>query len=72
MWSYWIGENIGKTKCLCCNLSDITQMTFHCGHIIPVYNNGENSVTNLKPICQSCNSSMGSINMDDFMKSLLN
>ena len=39
VWAYWIGETIGKTKCLCCNLSDITQMTFHCGHIISVYNN---------------------------------
>ena len=27
-------------------------------------------VSNLKPICQNCNSSMGTINMNEFMKSL--
>jgi len=27
-------------------------------------------VSNLKPICQNCNSSMGTKNMDEFMKSL--
>jgi 5-methylcytosine-specific restriction endonuclease McrA len=25
-------------------------------------------VSNLKPICQNCNSSMGTKNMDEFMK----
>jgi len=31
VWNYWIGEIIGLTKCLCCNITSISQMVFHCG-----------------------------------------
>lgn len=68
VWNKWIGEEIGKTKCLCCRLTEITQMSFHCGHIIAEANGGELKMDNLKPICSSCNSSMGTTNMDVFMK----
>jgi hypothetical protein len=63
VWAKHIGEEIGKTKCLCCNMSDITQLTFNCGHIISHSNGGETNVENLLPICQSCNSSMGTQNL---------
>ena len=66
VWNKYIGEEIGKAKCLCCNLTDITQMSFHCGHITAEANGGQLVVDNLRPICQSCNSSMGVINMSDF------
>lgn len=68
VWDHWIGEDIGKTKCLCCKLSEITQMSFHCGHIIALSKNGDTNCNNLKPICQSCNSSMGNMNMNIFIK----
>jgi len=68
VWNTSIGEEIGKTKCLCCKSTDITQMSFHCGHVIAEVNGGELIVSNLKPICQNCNSSMGTKNMNDFMK----
>ena len=70
VWNTYIGEDIGKSKCLCCKTTYITQLSFHCGHIISEKNGGEINVTNLKPICQNCNSSMGTTNMDDFMKKL--
>jgi 5-methylcytosine-specific restriction endonuclease McrA len=70
VWNINIGETIGKAKCLCCNSTDITQMSFNCGHIIAEANGGETIVSNLKPICQNCNSSMGTKNMKDFMKTL--
>jgi hypothetical protein len=70
VWNTNIGESEGKSKCLCCKLTEISQMSFHCGHIIAESNGGETIVSNLKPICQNCNSSMGPINMDEFMKSL--
>ena len=43
-------------------------MSFHCGHIIAEINGGTITVSNLKPICQNCNSSMGVKNMNDFMQ----
>jgi hypothetical protein len=67
VWNTNIGEEIGKTKCLCCKSTDISQMSFHCGHVIAEANGGELIVSNLKPICQNCNSSMGTKNMNDFM-----
>ena len=70
VWNVNIGEDIGKAKCLCCNTTYITQMSFHCGHIFAEANGGQTIVSNLKPICQNCNSSMGTKNMEEFMKSL--
>jgi hypothetical protein len=71
VWNTNIGEEIGKSKCLCCHSTDITQLSFHCGHIVAESNGGELIVSNLRPICQNCNSSMGTKNMNDFMKTLL-
>ena len=71
VWNTNIGEEIGKTKCLCCKSTDITQMSFNCGHVISEHNGGETIVSNLKPICQNCNSSMGTKDMNDFMLSLM-
>ena len=68
VWNKWVGEDTGKAKCMCCQLTDITQLSFHCGHIIAEAMGGELKVDNLKPICQSCNSSMGTTNMDEFTK----
>jgi len=71
VWNTHIGEEKGKSKCLCCKITDITQLSFNCGHIIAESNGGELKVSNLMPICQNCNSSMGTKNMNEFMKSLL-
>ena len=67
----YIGEDIGKAKCLCCNLTDITQLKFHTGHIIAEVNGGDINIDNLRPICETCNKSMGTKNMDEF-KTLIN
>jgi hypothetical protein len=68
VWNTHIGELIGMAKCLCCNEKDISQMEFHCGHIISYYNGGADSVENMRPICASCNLSMGSENMNTFIE----
>jgi hypothetical protein len=67
VWNKHIGETVGKTLCLCCKLTDITQMNFSCGHIISEFNGGDMKLDNLKPICVSCNSSIGTKNMDEFI-----
>ena len=68
VWNKHVGEAIGKTLCLCCKLTEITQLNFSCGHIISEFNGGKLKLDNLKPICISCNSSMSIKNMDDFIK----
>ena len=68
VWAKHIGEDVGKHKCLCCEMTDITQLSFNCGHIVAESNGGELTVDNLLPICQSCNSSMGTQNLYDYKK----
>jgi hypothetical protein len=67
----YIGEDIGKAKCLCCNITDITQLKFHVRHIITEANGGSIHIDNLKSICESYNKSMRIKNMDDFRKQLI-
>lgn len=71
VWDKYIGEEIGKHVCLCCEKTEITQMSFHCGHIVSEVNGGEINVNNLKPICESCNKSMGTKNLEEFKKLLI-
>lgn len=67
VWNQHIGEHVGKAKCLCCKTTDITQLSFHCGHVVSEASGGDVCVDNLRPICQNCNSSMGVMNMNEFM-----
>ena len=46
----------------------IDSFNFDTGHIISDKNGGDIKLSNLKPICSSCNKSMGSKNWDDFEK----
>lgn len=68
IWSHWVGMKDGQPLCPICKVTLIEQMSFHCGHIIAKSKGGTNTVENLRPICQSCNSSMGNQNMDDFIR----
>lgn len=43
---------------------------WHCGHIISEENGGPTELGNLRPICQSCNSSMGTRNWNDYVEHL--
>lgn len=67
VWNAWIGAEIGQAKCLCCDDTLISQIDFSCGHIESEYNGGNTNVDNLRPICKSCNSSMGKMHMIDYM-----
>ena len=67
VWAEHVGEEVGKTKCMCCSLTDITQLTFVCGHVVAERAGGPTAVDNLLPICHACNSSMGTQNMYEFM-----
>lgn len=65
-WNTYIGETVGKAKCLCCGINDITPFNFNCRHVITYANGGKTSIENLRPICSGCNNSIGSENMDVF------
>jgi hypothetical protein len=67
VWNTHIGEYIGKILCPSCETNSITPFTFVCAHVLAVSNGGDNSVNNLRPICQLCNSSMYTQCMSDFI-----
>ncbi len=68
VWATYIGEKIGTAKCFCCELAEITMLNFDCGHVIAEHNGGEVNLDNLRPICKSCNSSMGTMNMFQYIE----
>lgn len=45
---------------------------FHCGHIVSVFNGGENQLSNLEPICKTCNNDMSVMNLNEYKKILHN
>jgi len=54
--------------CQCCKTENISKNNFDCGHVLSEKDGGSVALSNLKPICRSCNSSMGTMNMNDFIK----
>ena len=57
-----------KDKCLCCFNTEISSNRFQCGHVLSRKEGGTEDVSNLRPICQGCNSGMGATHMKVYMK----
>jgi 5-methylcytosine-specific restriction endonuclease McrA len=66
-WFQNIGEKIGSTNCICCNINIISQLNFEAGHIQPKSKGGTNTIDNLLPICGDCNRSMSSQPMEEYI-----
>lgn len=71
-WNTYIGADKGQAKCVCCNIHFITQHHFHCGHIVAEAHGGKVLLENLRPICDICNHSMGTMDMREFAKTQFN
>jgi hypothetical protein len=67
-WNTYIGEDVGRAKCICCQSTMITTFTFECGHVVAQSQGGGNELSNLRPICRECNGSMGTQNMKEYAK----
>lgn len=68
VWIKYIGNERGTSKCFCCGYQDIDRGNYECGHIISRHSGGTCHIDNLRPICGLCNKSMGTLNMEEFMK----
>ena len=58
-------KNKSEGKCYCCRQT-ITFFDFEVGHNIAKAKQGSNEIDNLRPICRSCNSSMGTRSIEEF------
>lgn len=69
----WAKRNNGllNGNCFCCS-KKIHYDDFECGHITSVFYKGETNLSNLEPICSSCNKDMGTKDLHDYKKELLN
>ena len=67
VWNTFIGANIPIHKCLCCLKTTICMTDFQVGHVLSEHDGGNLNIDNLRPICASCNISMGTINMKDYV-----
>jgi hypothetical protein len=68
VWDVYIGVSNGIGKCFVCGRTEIRQSCFDAGHVISVRDGGENTIDNLRPVCPTCNKSMGSQHLYDFMR----
>jgi hypothetical protein len=66
VWNKYF-EKKTEDKCLCCKYMPLYITNFDCGHIISHKHGGTIHIDNLKPICRTCNLSMGAMNMNDFI-----
>jgi 5-methylcytosine-specific restriction endonuclease McrA len=68
VWDVYIGSHIAEHKCICCKRTTIRQRDFQVGHVISEAKGGTLEINNLRPICGTCNRSMGTRNMVDYVK----
>lgn len=68
VWIRYVGPNKTCADCFCCNSEPIGRGSFICGHVIAETKGGPTNLLNLRPICILCNSSMGTKNMQEFIK----
>ncbi len=68
VWDHYVGKEKGNILCFCCKKKEIRQSSFHAGHVIAVAKGGSTTVDNLRPICRSCNQSMGTMDMNSFIE----
>lgn len=64
VWHNTFGIDTGSAKCPYCKINSINSFNFECGHITAKAKGGKLIVENLKPICSTCNKSMGTNVMD--------
>ena len=68
VWEKYFKDSL-QGNCYVC-LKTIDYDTFQCGHVTSVFYGGNNSISNLEPICPCCNLDMGIHNLYDYKKEL--
>ena len=65
IWTHYNGQHY-YGLCFTCG-DGISILNFHCGHVTAETNGGVETIENLRPVCQHCNTSMGERHMEEYM-----
>jgi 5-methylcytosine-specific restriction endonuclease McrA len=68
VWNKYVGATKRVGKCYCCRWRPITDSEFEVGHNKAVAKDGKDNINNLRPICRPCNSSMGTMSIEQYRK----
>ncbi len=66
VWSKYIGADKAEGKCYCCETRTIHITSFDLGHNQAKNKGGGDNISNLRPICRTCNTSMGTQSIETF------
>lgn len=69
IWCRYYGRNMDGI-CKCCRMNKISVMDYDAGHILAHKEGGSSYINNFVPICRPCNQSMGTENMNAFLKKM--
>jgi 5-methylcytosine-specific restriction endonuclease McrA len=67
VWLKYMGNRV-QGKCYCCRIKPIHYTDFYVGHDKAVAVGGSNHITNLRPICRSCNLGMKTKSIEWYRK----
>ena len=68
VWKTYASDTYLSANCFCCRKNIISIDNFMCGHIVSRYDGGTIDLDNLRPVCHSCNVSMGTCDMFKFIE----
>jgi hypothetical protein len=68
IWNAFIGASVCEKYCQLCLSTQMQRdkSNWHCGHVVPEIAGGTIDFENLRPICSTCNLSMGKQHMVEF------
>ena len=67
VWLKYIGNKM-EVKCYCCKIRTIHFTNFQVGHNKAVAKGGKNHISNLRPICGTCNRGMRTQSIESYRK----
>lgn len=66
VWNEHIGKDVANAKCLCCKEENINYIAFSVGFVKDTHEGGTLLTDNLRPICSSCDSSIGNMSINEY------
>lgn len=66
LWRRHFGNSM-KGKCVCCQNEIDALEGWEAGHVEAVANGGSDHIDNLKPVCSTCNKSMSTMNLNEYI-----